>query len=234
MSKANRIAFQKFLLSKGADLKQYGADGSVGGTTIGEAMRLFANKKAEKVSNDEITAIAKRLGASTKQVRAFAKVESGRSGFFNSGRPKILWERHYFWRRIRVRIPGLSNPRGGGYTMDANRNNVNDSWEKLMKGCRRDPVAAFESCSWGKFQVMGAHWKHLGYSSVFEFAWSMREGEAGHYESFARFIQKNGLARHLRKVSANPADNVPLVKRYNGPGYKKNNYHNKIAREMRK
>lgn len=234
MSKANRIAFQRFLLSKGADLGEWGADGAVGNVTIGEAMRLFANKNAPAITDQELAASASKLGATRKQLAAFAKVESGRSAFFDSGRPKILWERHYFWRRLRIRIPGLSNPKPGGYTMDANRNRVNDSWEKLMRGCRRNPVAAFESCSWGKFQIMGAHWKHLGYSSVFEFAWSMVEGEAGHYEAFCRFIQKNGLAPKLRQISTDPADNIPLVRRYNGPAFRKNRYHIKIANEMRR
>jgi hypothetical protein len=118
--------------------------------------------------------------------------------------------------------------------MDANRNRINDSWEKLLKGCKRNPVAAFESCSWGKFQIMGAHWKHLGYSSVFEFAYSMVESEAGHYETFCRFIQKNGLAPLLRQVSSDPADNIPLVRRYNGRGFRKNRYHTRIADEMRR
>ena len=132
-----------------------------------------------------------------------------------------------------MKIPLISDPSPGGYTLDANRNGVNDSWEKLMTACERDPVAAFESCSWGKFQIMGAHWKALGYESPFDFAWQMRVSELGHYRAFAAFIRVNGLAGLLRKVSTNPADNVPLVKRYNGPGYAKNNYHVKLAEAMR-
>ena len=118
--------------------------------------------------------------------------------------------------------------------MDANRNGFNDSWEKLLGGCRRNPVAAFESASWGKFQIMGAHWKALGYDSVFEFAYSMVLDEAAHYEAFCRFIQVNRLAGLLAKVSTNPADNIPLVRRYNGPAFRKNRYHIKIADEMRR
>lgn len=232
MSKTNRITFQQFLIAKGADLAPWGADGAVGKTTLAEFYRLFANTNAPAASQEQITGIARSLGASLKQMAAFAAVESAGGGFLNSGHPKILWERHYFWKRLRIKIPLISDPVPGGYTMDADRDGINDSWEKLMEGCKRDPVAAFESASWGKFQIMGAHWKALGYSSVFEFAWSMRQTEMGHYEAFARFIRVKGLAPFLRQVSTNPADNIPLVRAYNGPGYAKNDYHRKIAREM--
>lgn len=230
---ANGKAFQAFLVSKGADLSPYGIDGVVGTATLREFYRIFANRQAAAVTGDEIAAFARSLGASAKQLAAFAKVESGRSGFLNTGHPKILWERHYFWRRIRVKIPFISNPRPGGYTLDADRDGINDSWQKLMTACRRDPVAAFESCSWGKFQIMGAHWKALGYESVFAFAWSMVESERGHYEAFVRFIRVNGLAAMLRQVSADPSDNIALVRRYNGPAFRKNAYHVKLAMEMR-
>lgn len=234
MSKANRVAFQKFLVAKGANLAPWGADGAVGKTTLAEMYRLFANTNAPAASQEQIAGIARSLGASLKQMAAFATVESAGSGFQDTGHPKILWERHYMWKRLRIKIPLVSDPVPGGYTNDADRDGVNDSWEKLMEGCKRDPVAAFESCSWGKFQIMGAHWKALGYVSVFEFAWSMRQTEMGHYEAFARFIRVNGLAPLLRQVSANAADNVPLVLRYNGKNYRKNVYHIKIAREMRR
>lgn len=227
---SNPKALQQFLVSKGANIA---VDGAVGPATRNAVYTLFANKNAPKASTEQITAVARSLGASFKQLDAFAKVESNGGGFLDTGHPKILWERHYFWRRLRVKIPLISDPKPGGYTLDANRNGINDSWEKLLQGCTRDPVAAFESASWGKFQIMGAHWKALGYASVFDFAWSMRETEFGHYEAFARFIRVNGLAPLLRKVSTNPADNVPLVKRYNGAGYAKNRYHIKIAEAMR-
>lgn len=233
MSQANRIAFQTFLQDKGANFRQYGIDGQVGGVTLGEFYRLFTNRNAAPVTDDQIAGWARGLGASPKQLKAFAAVESGGGGFQPTGHPKILWERHYFWRRIRITLPLISNPRPGGYTLDSNRNGINDSWEKLQMACRRDPVAAFESCSWGKFQIMGAHWKALGYESVFHFAWSMVESEAGHYEGFVRFIRVNKLARLLARVSTNPADNIPIVRRYNGPGFRKFAYHEKLAREMR-
>lgn len=226
--------FQQFLISKGADLGSWGADGVVGNVTTQALYDTFANKEAEAITFDAIVRIARSHGATTKQMEAFSSVESNGQGFLPTGHPKILWERHYMWRRIRIKIPFISDPTPGGYTLDADRDGINDSWEKLMEGCRRNPVAAFESCSWGKFQIMGAHWKALGYDSVFDFAWSMVESEAGHYEAFSRFIRHNRLSKLLAQVSGDAKDNVPLVRRYNGKNHWKHNYAGRIAHKMRR
>ena len=175
------------------------------------------------------------------QVRAVAKVESAGGGFQDDGRPKILFERHKLWRRLRRVIPStsvlghyLARPDPGGYSLDADRDGRNDSWEKLEEACRTDPVAAFESVSWGKFQIMGWHWKNLGYPSVFAFAWSMVVSEAGHYRALAAFIRANNLAPAFRRISGNAEHNIPFARGYNGAAFRKNDYHFKLAREMRR
>jgi hypothetical protein len=238
MTQANRIAFQTFLNTKGAALK---VDGAVGPKTTATMMNLFANRNASRVTSADIDRIATALGATSKQVRAVSAVESAGGGYLTTGHPKILWERHWFHRRLRQIIPAtgvaghfVAHPNPGGYTLDADRDGINDSWEKLADGCRSDPVAAFESCSWGKFQIMGGHWKSLGYRSVFDFAWSMREGELGHYTALMKFIQTNNLTGPLRRLSTNAATNEAFARGYNGPAFKKNEYHNKLADEMRK
>jgi len=237
MSKANRFALQRFLNSKGARIA---VDGVVGPLTRSALYSLFANTNAPAVLASEIASIARTLGVSTAQVRAVAAVESNGGGFLQTGHPKLLWERHWFFRRIGVKLasslPGqwVAHPNPGGYTLDADRDGVNDSWEKLLEGCSRDPVAAFESCSWGKFQIMGAHWRSLGYLSVFEFAWTMRESEAGHYRALAAFIRVNRMIPAMKAISANPADNREFARRYNGPAFSRNRYDQKLADAMRR
>ncbi len=236
MSKANRIAFQRFLNANGARLE---VDGAVGPATLGAMMTFFANRQAPAVTDEDIVRIARTLGVTCAQVRAVAKVESAGGGFLDSGLPKILWERHWFWRRVGIRLtsalPGqwVAHPNPGGYTLDADRDGINDSWEKLAEACRRDPVAAFESCSWGKFQIMGGHWKALGYPSVFIFAGSMRESELGHYLALAAFIRVNGLIPAMKALSADPKTNERFARGYNGPAWRKNDYAFKLAMAMR-
>lgn len=236
MSKANRIALQQFLVAKGAILA---IDGIVGRRTQRALFDLFANRQAAAVTPAEIGMIARELGAAPEQVRAVAAVESSGGGFLPSGHPKILWERHWFFRRIgralsATSIAGhfLAASKPGGYTLDADRDGINDSWEKLIEACATDPVAAFESCSWGKFQIMGGHWRTLGYASVFDFAWSMRESELGHYRALAAFIRANGLARALQSIGPSPSQNEAFARGYNGKAFRKHDYHGKLARAM--
>jgi hypothetical protein len=235
MSQSNRIALQQFLNSKGARLA---VDGAVGPATRDALYTLFANRQALPIMPSEVAGIARVLGVSTAQVRSVAAVESAGGGFLPTGHPKLLWERHWFFRRIGVKLtsalPGqwVAFPDPGGYTLDADKDGVNDSWEKLLEGCTRDPVAAFESCSWGMFQIMGAHWKSLGYPSVFEFAWSMRESEAGHYRALAAFIRVNRLIPAMKLLSTNAAANRAFARGYNGPAFAKNRYDEKLADAM--
>ena len=230
-------SFQQWLYNHGASLA---ADGKPGPATRAAIWSLFQNRKAAAITTDDLTRFANRLGCTVRQLQAVATVESNGGGFLNSGHPKILWERHYFWKRMAVKLASgsvsgawLAHPTGGGYTIDADNDGLNDSWEKLVEGAMRNPQAAFESCSWGKFQIMGAWWQKLGYANPFNFAYSMVESEAGHYEALCRYIEVNGLKPAIQALSASPQTCVAFARGYNGPGYAKGEYHIKLARAMR-
>ena len=207
-------------------------DGLPGPATRAAFLAIFANRAAPAVTEIDLRAFAARLGGSLKQIKAVAAVESGGSGFLETGQPKILWERHHFWKRLQLNLPLISNPKPGGYTIDADRDGVNDSWAKLAEAAMHAPAWAIESCSWGKFQVMGFWWEKLGYASPAAFAWSMRESEAGHYEALIRYIQFNKLAPAFRALSPDPETCRAFAAGYNGPGYRKFDYHVKLARAM--
>lgn len=201
-------------------------DGACGPVTRAALIAAFTNKSAPEVNDADITILASRLGCTVKQIKAVARVESGGSAFDDEGRPKILFERHYFWKLTNGKhgVTPFSNPVGGGYN--------EPRWDKLTRAACLDPQAAFASASWGKFQVMGAHWKALGYVSALEMAYSTVTGEAGHYEMLARFIEKNGLKPALQALSNRAADNVAFASKYNGPSFKKYAYDTKLAAAM--
>lgn len=226
----NISEFQSWLNRHGANIK---VDGQAGPATRAAIMQVFTNKNAKAITPAAIEDIATRLGVSGRQVRAVSKVESAGGGWNDQGQPKILWERHYFWKRIQIVIPWISNPKGGDYTLDANRNSVNDSWEKLCLAACRNPIAAFESASWGRFQIMGAHAKVLGYENALEFAYSMVNDEFGHYRALEAFVRVNGLIPAMKALSTNAETCREFARRYNGSGYAKNNYHVKLAEAMR-
>lgn len=233
MPNAKVAALQSWLNLMGMK-PQLAVDGQGGPATRAAVLAMFANRQAPRVTEAELQGFADRLGCTLRQLRTVALVESGGGGFDADGRPRILWERHYFWKRLRLKIPLISDPAPGGYTLDANRNGINDSWEKLATACCTAPGWAFESASWGKFQIMGAWWAKLGYASAIEFAWAMRESEAAHYEALVRYCETFGLVPAIRAISGNPVTCVPFAKGYNGAGFRKFNYDGKLAEAWRK
>lgn len=206
-------------------LDQYApATGSIWERTIA----VLTNKDAPAVNANDITVIASRLGVTTKQVQSVAKVESAGGGFTKSGLPKQLFERHYFHRLTGGKwTPAVySQPKWGGYS-------DSDTWERFRLALDKDPAAAFQSASWGKFQVMGAHWKALGYPSPFAMVWTLAQSEADHYEMLARFIEANDMKHAMQSLSTNPETCREFARKYNGPQYGKNRYHIKLAEAMR-
>lgn len=214
-------------------LQPIGVDGRFGTETRNATFETFRNTRAEAATPADLNWVASLLGGAAKQVAAVGIVEGGSRGWDDKGLLLCLYERHYMWKRLRVKIPFLSDPRPGGYTIDADKDGINDSWEKVADSCRHNPIAAFESASWGRFQIMGAHWKHLGYTSPYDFVWALTRSEAEHFKAMAAFVQKNGLTNAFRALSTDPETCRAFARGYNGSGYAKGNYHGKLAAAMR-
>lgn len=224
--------FQQWLNAHGAS-PRLAVDGQGGPATRAAVIQVFTNRKALAVTKADILATAAKIGCSPDQVKAVAITESAGGGWDSRGLLKALWERHHFWRRVQIIIPWISNPKGGDYTTDANKNNINDSWEKLALAACRNPIAAFESASFGKFQIMGAHAVSLEYPNALEFAWELSRSEAAHYDALARFVVVNRLAPAMRRISTDANDNKAFTRGYNGSAGVARGYHVKIATAMR-
>ncbi|MBP8236013.1 MAG: N-acetylmuramidase family protein [Rhizorhabdus sp.] len=182
-----------------------------------------------------VATIAARLKVESAALLAVAEVESGGKAFARvAGRnePLIRFEGHYFDRRLtpeqrkQARAAGLASPKAGGVPNPAKQE---DRWKLLNRAILINSNAAMESVSWGVGQVMGAHWKALGYGSVTEMVNACRASVAGQVEVMARFIEKNGLAGALRGK-----DWPKFARAYNGPAYKQNAYDTKMARAYAK
>jgi hypothetical protein len=220
----NLFEFQEWLCAHGQVVT---VDGKGGPQTRGAILAAFSNTCADAVTSGDIAALANRLGCTTKQLSAVAKVESGGSAFDRNGRPKMLFERHKFHKATggKFGVCTFSNPLRGGYN--------EDSWDKLARAACCDPLAAFASASWGKFQIMGFHWDLLGYPSSLEMAYATVTGEPAHYDMLGRFIDKNGLRTKLARLSTNPMDNRAFASAYNGPSYRDYSYDERLANAMR-
>lgn len=211
-------------------------DGIGGSLTRAAFITAFANKNAPAVTEAELLQIARDLGDNdTKRIRAVAKVESAGGGWFDSGLPKILFERHKFWKHTTrpKTITFYSNPKRGGYSMDANGNGINDSWEKLSYAVCRDPLAALKSVSIGKFQVLGEYYRQCGYAHPIEMLWAARNGELAHYLMLRDYILKvANLKGAFLALGRNAEANRAFARGYNGAAYAENAYHTKLAGAM--
>jgi hypothetical protein len=168
---------------------------------------------------------ADRLGVTPAHVRAVDKVESRGEGFLDDGRPKILFEAHYFSRLTGHRYdqshPDISSRRwdrslyvGGSGEHD-----------RLRCAMELDRAAALKSCSWGRYQIMGANWDQCGYESLQAFIDAMFRSETDHLRAFVGFVQTNRLDVALQRN-----DWASFARGYNGPAYRQNRYDERMRR----
>ena len=201
---------------------------------------MTAPKPTTLTEQDYIQA-AKTLRCDVSAIRAVAEVESPKGGFLyddhaGEWRPTVLFERHVMYRRYKDKYgyekvismvnqyPDVINPKSGGYIGDEAEH------RRIEKARKIDKNIGLESASWGMFQIMGYHWKALGFASVVDFVMAMSESESQQLEIFVKFIQANKTL--LNAIRAKDFDLFALT--YNGTGYRKNNYHVKMARANNK
>ncbi len=184
---------------------------------------------------EEIRQAAAEAGLEPAALLALAEVESAGQVFaMVEGRqePLIRFEGHYFDRRLsgqkqaQARAQGLASPVAGAI---ANPRSQADRWKLLKRAAAIDAKAAYESASWGLGQVMGAHWASLGYTGVEALVAEARSGAFGQVRLMVGYIENTGLTQALRSH-----DWPAFARGYNGPGYRKNAYDEKIAEAYRR
>ncbi|RQV53253.1 DUF3380 domain-containing protein [Burkholderia cenocepacia] len=173
---------------------------------------------------------ARTLDVPLACIRAVNEVESRGAGFRPDGRPVILFERHVFWKRLQARgidpapfaarQPDIVSRTRGGYRGGG------AEYLRLAMAESIDAGAAWESASWGAFQVMGYHWERLGYAGIDAFVACMEDGEAQHLDAFVRYIAADDALR--RALGARQW--AAFARAYNGPDYAANLYDVKLAR----
>lgn len=213
------------------------SDGKAGDKTLG-ALRGESTQKLLK--HADLVQASQRLGVPVAAIYALNEVESKGRGFLDNGKPLILFERHIMYRQLQlapadgadvaqlqqrakqlaVEYPALVNPKPGGYIGGT-------AEHQRLAGARQiDDAAALASASWGAFQVMGFHWKRLGYTSIHDFVERMGRSEAEHLEAFVRYIEGDvNLHKALKALKW-----AKVAELYNGADYKRNLYDVKLER----
>lgn len=193
----------------------------------------YANLNADAITDADIAAAAVKLGVSPDHIRMVRTVESGGKSFDDKGRPVILFEPHIFHDRTQ----GRHSPSDYSYAKWREKpypKGYDARWAQMAAAAEKNEAAALESASWGLFQIMGFHWRKLGYDSPQAFAAAMASSEGAHLDAVVRFIQVNNLTAKLAKCRAGDPDSCrDFARGYNGSGYAANNYHVKMAEALK-
>lgn len=220
---ATRSAVMAFQASHGLV-----ADGIAGPKTWST---LAAGRRDPRHLTDaDLQRAADRLQVDLAAVRAVNEVESRGAGFLPDGRPVILYERHIMYRQLAAagmdadalaaKYPALVNPKRGGYAGDA------AEYARLASASQISAACALEATSWGAFQIMGYHWKALGYPDVFAFVDAMKVSEAEQLEAFVRFV----LADKVMLAALRGKKWAKFAELYNGKAYAEHLYDVKLER----
>jgi hypothetical protein len=97
------------------------------------------------------------------------------------------------------RAKGLASPKAGAVKNPASQA---ARWRLLEEAMAIDRAAALQSVSWGIGQVMGSHWKALGYDSVEALVAEARDRcFGGQVRLMLRFLEANGLIQRSRHMT---------------------------------
>lgn len=203
------------------------------------------------VTDKAFSDAAALLGTKESHVRAVAEVESQGSGFLPDGRVKILFERHWFYKKIlsamqtnKQAVNQVSLTLGFSSTdpvelrraLSTRENNICDAtrggyvgnggeYTRMNKAATFDLEAALQSTSYGAYQIMGFNCQAAGFNTAHEMFVAFSESEAKQFIGFVNFIKADpNLLKHLR--AGNWAG---FALGYNGSSYAENKYDTKMA-----
>ena len=176
------------------------------------------------INDNDYEIAAKELGIEKEVLMAIAKQESKGSSFQAVKQATILFERHKMYRllikkgntkasvdALSIKHPSIVNKNSGGY-------NDMTSYDKLKTAKSIDYDCAVQSCSWGKFQVMGFHYANL-YSSPRELEKAMNMCELQQFKYFVLYLKKtNGMVDALKNKNWEG-----IATLYNGSKWKEKN-----------
>ena len=185
------------------------------------------------INDNDYATTAKDLGVEKEVLMAIASQESKHASFKAVKQATILFERHKMYRllikkgntkasvdALSKKYPSIVNEDSGGY-------NDMTSYEKLKIAKSIDYNCAVQSCSWGKFQVMGFNYANL-YSSPRELEKAMNMCELQQFKYFVSYLKNtSGMVDALKNKNWER-----IATLYNGPNWKNQNpeYANNIKR----
>jgi len=216
--------------------------------------RLINSSKADLKAMDkkfmkesDLQQMADGLGVELAAIKAVNEVESGGRGFLVTGLPKILFEGHIFWRQLvqrgidpLTRVAGNENVLYKKWTKKfyvggkAEWDRLNKAINATLPGDNSETIkniteAAYASASYGCFQIMGYHYSSLGYNEIIKFLADMKFSEGRQLLVLGKFLKANNMVDDLKNRRW-----ASFALKYNGAGYKENQYDKKLAAAYKK
>jgi hypothetical protein len=185
--------------------------------------------RALRMTKDDIAKAAKFLGCEVAALRAVMAVESRGSGFDAKNRPIILFEPHVFYRNLSGDERQKAIMLGVAYPKWGQRPYPKDSYPRLELARSVDNEAAFRAVSIGLGQVLGENFRSVGHTSAANMFVAACDSEGEQLMQMARFIKTSRLDESLRRKNW-----AAFARGYNGPGYERNNYDDKLAAAYRR
>jgi hypothetical protein len=186
--------------------------------------RINVVRPIRRLNDQDFRSVAQSIGCEVAAARAVAEVEASGSGFQTDGRPKILFEAHWFSDFTGGRFDRTN---GDISSPVWNRNlyvGGAGEWDRLYRAVNLNREAAMKSASWGLGQIMGFNHEASGYRDVEAFVRDMHESEGRQLAAMFNFIKSNRLDRFLINK-----DWAGFALRYNGESYRVNRYDEKLA-----
>lgn len=174
----------------------------------------------KRITKDQIAQLATSSGYTYNNFNAVVEVESNGNGFNTDGKIIIQFEPSWFKRNKADWLKDTKN-----ITWQSNKvENQTREWIAFNSAFASDPIAAMKSTSIGMPQIMGFHYRLLGFKTV------------GDMWDFAKVSEYNQLVLMVRFIKANPkldralktGDAATFAYYYNGEQYKKYKYDTRL------
>jgi len=171
------------------------------------------------ITEEEYKKLAIEFDIPETNIKKVDKVESGGLGFSKeTGKIIIQFEPSWFKRKAPY------TPSGKWSLNKVERQA--EEWKAFNDAFSKNPDAAMESTSVGRMQVMGFHYKLLGFKTVGEMWDYAKKSESNQLRLGLLFIKSN-----LKMYNALKTSNWDIFAYYyNGAQYKKFDYANRLAK----
>jgi hypothetical protein len=175
----------------------------------------------KKLTQSDKVKLSEEFGVKISSINKVISVESGGKGFDDeTGKIIIQFEPSWFKRQSPYTPSGL---------WSLNKvERQKEEWKAFNDAFSKDPDGAMKSTSIGLMQVMGFHWKDIGFKSVGEMWDYAKESEHNQLRLGILFIRKNKKMFEAFKDLTKMKNCRTFAYYYNGEKYEEYNYHNKL------